>query len=71
MSLYDIITDILAAITLTVIVVVSLIRGHKDRKSENTVDDNCIVENDIQEESLVSEDERSDILEDDKGTSIT
>ena len=71
MSLYDIITDILAAITLTVIVVVSLIRGHKDRKAENTVDDNCIAENDIQEESLVSEDERSDILEDDKGTSIT
>lgn len=71
MSLYDIITDIVAAITLTVIVVVALIRGHKERLEEDAVDDNCIAENDIQEEHLVSENERSDILEDDKGTSIT
>ena len=38
---------------------------------EETVDDNCIVEDEIQGKDLVSEDERSDILEDDKGTSNT
>lgn len=61
MTLFDKIVDFLAFIAMTVIIALSLKRGHKDKKS--TADNNCAIDKLENDEAMqISDQERSDIL---------